>query len=215
MNMSMADMVIENTVDRGFYNTSYLLMLLNDRLATWAKEHRLNSSRNNKGYLMFVTQIESTSLTDVYLTLEYHDGEEIHQVPAAYIGQKVSKIERKGIGTIPLYTFKDLSTNPPYGVIMTSRLSKFATGDQLLTNVALSIHNFMLESAGFCKTLKAKLACGNGKVYLFIEDSTNQLTKIEFYIEDMVKFLKTHSDNCKQDVRDSVKNLIKKGQNNE
>lgn len=197
---------IDLPLDRGFYNASYMMLLLNSHLAQWAKEHKLNTPTN---HLMFVTQIESTDMTDVYLSMVYFDGEKEHVIPAGYVGQKLTSKEEQFCKTLPYYTTHDLIRKPPYEIMMSSRLKDLKDKSGIVSTTAMALHSFMVETASVSEGIPAQLASGNGNAYLFIRDNEGTVTKMEFYLKDMSSFINKIDERRYEEIRQSIKGILK------
>lgn len=205
---AIASADVETNLDRGFYNMSYVMLLLNDRLAKWAKDHHLNTTKTS---LMLVTQMESINLNDIYLTLSYFDGEQEHVIPAGYVGQALTDKEVTLTKDMPMYRTRDLIRKPPYEIIQTSRLKELEDKSGIVHEVGMALHNFMTETCDVGDGIRAKLACGNGNAFLFIQDNQKVVTKMEFYLKDISLFLKKIDDERTSSIRHSIKDLVGKG----
>lgn len=192
-------------LDQGFFNYSYLTLLLNNGLTDWAKKHILNTG---KQYLMFVIQVESTSLSNIYLSLVYFDGVEEHVIPAGYVGQRLTPKEVKFSTILPLYSVRDLEQKPPFEVMKLSRLKDIKDKTGIVNEVAMAYHNFMMETCKLGKGLRAQLANGDGNALLFFKDSSDETTKIEFYLKDISDFVTRFEKMRIANKRQSIKTLI-------
>lgn len=194
--------------ERGTFNTSYLMILLNTSLSDWAKKHKLTTSISS---LMFVVQIESVKLDDIYLTLVYDDGNGNEKtVHAGYVGQTLTKKERKYCEKLPFFTGVDLNKKPPYDVIMKGRLSNLRDTTGILHCVALGFHNLMVETCNLSTGINGALATNNGTAILFVRDNDEYVTKIEFYLKDIINFINDIEKQRTETIRNSIKTLITK-----
>lgn len=193
--------------DRGIYNSTYLMILLNGHLAQWAKEHKLTTTISK---LMFVMQIESEKLDDVFLTLVYDDGVNETSVAAGYIGQNLTDVEDKYCQKLPFFTDRDLIKTPPYEVITNGKLKDLDDSTGILHQVALGFHNLMVDTCNLSPGITAALANNNGSAILFLRDNEEYVTKIEFYLKDIIKFISNIEQQRTTTIRNSIKSLINK-----
>lgn len=194
--------------ERGIFNSSYLMILLNSSLAEWARSHKLTTSISS---LMFVMQIESVKLDDVFLTLVYDDGNGNEKsVCAGYVGQTLTTKEMNFCKKLPFFTGVDLNKNPPYEVIVTGRLSSLKDNTGILHQVALAFHNLMIDTCNLGTGVNAALASNNGTAILFIRDNEEYVTKIELYLKDIIKFINDIEHQRTETIRNSIKTLITK-----
>lgn len=199
---------ISDAPERGIFNSSYLVILLNSTLAAWAKNHKLTTSISS---LMFVMQVESIKLDDVFLTLVYDDGAGNEKsISAGYVGQTLTSKEKKFCDKLPFFTGVDLNKNPPYEVITTGRLSNLKDTTGILHQVALGFHNLMIDSCNMSNGITAALATNNGTAILFIRDNEEYVTKIEFYLKDIINFINGIEQQRTETIRNSIKTLITK-----
>ncbi len=192
-------------LQRSFYNVSYLMSLLNGGLSAWAKNFYLNTTKTS---LMFVMQVESTNLDDVYLSLVYDDGVKEQVIPAAYVGQQLTKTEQNFCKNLPLYTSKDLTRVPPYEIMMTSRLSTIKDTAGIVHEVAMAFQQIMVDICNTNNGIQAQLANSNGNALLFVRNNVDNITKIEFYLKDINAFISNIGEQRANDIRNSIKTLI-------
>lgn len=193
-----------SAADRGISNSSYMMVLLSLGLAEWAKNHSLNIGASK---LMFVTQIESDNLDDVYLSLVYDNGVKEQTIHAGYVGQKMSDKERQFSKKLPLFTLRDLERKPPFDVIMKCHSSiNDTTG--IVKAVAGCYHQLMKDTCILTSGVTANLATLGGSAILFMRDQEEYTTKFEFYLKDINKFIKEIEEERTNSIRHIVKNLM-------
>lgn len=191
-------------VDRGVFNSSYLMILLNHHLARWAKSYHLNSPSSK---LMFVLQIESENLADVYLSLVYEDQNGERIIPAGYVGQYLSPVEEKYCKKLPNFTMRDLEKKPP-ALVMINKFEKLKDDTGIVECVAKCFSTLMLETCVVAKTITAGMAVNNGNALLFLRDNPEYITKLEFHVEDIIKFIKGITNEHSNLIKDSVRNIL-------
>lgn len=183
------------------------MILLNGHLARWAKEHKLTTTISK---LMFVMQIESEKLDDVYLTLVYDDGNKETSIAAGYVGQNLTAVEDKYCQKLPFFTDRDLIKTPPYEVIANGKLKNLKDDTGIVHQVALGFHNLMVDTCNLSPGITAALANNNGSAILFLRGNEEYVTKIEFYLKDIINFIRDIEQHRTETIRNSIKSLITK-----
>lgn len=191
-------------VDRGVFNSSYLMILLSQHLARWAKNHYLNTSLTK---LMFVLQIESENLADVYLSLVYEDQDGERIIPAGYVGQRLSSVEKAYCEKLPKFTLSDLEKKPPISVMM-KRFENLKDDTGIVLCVAECFSTLMVETCVTARSITAGLAAKNGTAILFLRDNSEYVTKMEFHVEDIIKFINSINAENSDKIKQSVRNIL-------
>ncbi len=191
---------------RGISNATYLMFLLSNCLADWAKESPLSDGKNN---LRFIVSIETDKLDDVHLSLSYTGPEGEIVIPAGYVGQVMTSKESKFCEKLPIFTNWDLSNKPPFSVI-TEKFKGLNDQTSLVEAVALAMHCVMVNSCEVATRISAALALSTskGSAILFLRNKELYVTKIEIYVKDIVNFIEEQTELRSKELRQEVTSLI-------
>lgn len=186
-------------------NATCGLILLNGELSKWVKDSPLNNKDNN---LIFVLQVESSSNGEAYITLDYDDDVYKETINAVYIGGELKKKEREYVKTfLPLtdHSFKKKGICEP----ILDKIQGHGAPFTLKNTIAQSLHNLVSYLLTNDMIQAAKIGFSNNSVILFIKYNDNSISKVEFYLDDILGMLERINKHRTSLVREVTRNILK------